>query len=553
MSGAKIDNDNNINSQLTSHNDWNPVDTRVFDVYMNKESSQNLKLLDIFSDEIKVKNIDDNDDALELLNTGLGKRSKSIKRHLFKHVNKQKFTRNSGPPTKLPYLDSTNLIDSNKQKKRTPSTSPRNLYNMKDGCDKWTTEVETAFLDSLRLIMKNGTSKIKLKERNYGRNELISLYIKYHTNETRTKKQISSHIQVWKKSIITKLSNNNELSPLEIELLQLIENGAPQDSKTMQAFNHVFEDIISRHIQEEEEGGNGFIADHEMSKSATSGAQNIEIVPKKEYMDYPTLITPHSTTTGNNPATNHFQDLQDESLLRHPHLPSQPLNPNSFPITPLDYAKSVYENLKSYKCVPVKVPDSISSPNVKGSYNNLTNREESALQSAKNVKLQQKQLIGVLNAQAKNINGSMSSMAQTFQDNNQATVISNDQQNAYYQSVYRTQIPNVACSQSPFVSQFPVPNQFQSPQEQQFLLAQQHQNQQIQDIQYAMAMQSQQYPYAPHLYPAHFSQYAQGQPQYLPQQHPQSQTQQHAYDQENASFITSSKNTTTTTNNNGYN
>lgn len=110
--------------------------------------------------------------------------------------------------------------------------------------DKWPANVERAFISALRLIIKSGTSKTKIGNRNYGRNELISLYIRFHTGEIRTKKQISSHIQVWKKSILNKLSGNITLTPLDSEVLNLIENGAEQNERSLNLFYTVFNEII---------------------------------------------------------------------------------------------------------------------------------------------------------------------------------------------------------------------------------------------------------------------------------------------------------------------
>lgn len=116
--------------------------------------------------------------------------------------------------------------------------------------DKWPYGLEGAFTNALRLIIKNGTAKMKIRNRNYGRNELISMYIKYHTGETRTKKQISSHIQVWKKSIMNKVAMNHRLSPLEEEILHLIEYGPPNTVETVRVFHEVFEKIIDHlHLQ----------------------------------------------------------------------------------------------------------------------------------------------------------------------------------------------------------------------------------------------------------------------------------------------------------------
>lgn len=119
-----------------------------------------------------------------------------------------------------------------------------NYFQFLYGHDKWPQNVERAFTAALKLIVKSGTSKTKIRNKNYGRNELISLYIRYHTGEIRTKKQISSHIQVWKKSILSKVESDVNLTPLDTEVLSLIENGAEQNEKSLSLFYSVFDEII---------------------------------------------------------------------------------------------------------------------------------------------------------------------------------------------------------------------------------------------------------------------------------------------------------------------
>ena len=129
------------------------------------------------------------------------------------------------------------------------------LFPFMYGHDKWPHKVEKAFTDALRLIMKSGTSKIKVRNKNYGRNELISLYIRYETGEIRTKKQISSHIQVWKKSILSKASSNMRLTQLDGEILSLIEKGAEQTKESLERFYGTFEVIIDTLSKEETMSG----------------------------------------------------------------------------------------------------------------------------------------------------------------------------------------------------------------------------------------------------------------------------------------------------------
>ncbi|CAH2351386.1 transcription activator Tec1p [[Candida] railenensis] len=90
-----------------------------------------------------------------------------------------------------------------------------------DATDIWSTDVEAAFEEVLSIIPKNGLSKIKISGRSCGRNELISDYIFQKTGKFRTRKQVSSHIQVIKnlgqKQEIIKLINDGPIFNSEQE------------------------------------------------------------------------------------------------------------------------------------------------------------------------------------------------------------------------------------------------------------------------------------------------------------------------------------------------
>ena len=66
------------------------------------------------------------------------------------------------------------------------------------GPDVWPDDVEVAFWEALRLIPKLGRRKVLVHGKPCGRNELIADYIERKTNKVRTRKQVSSHIQVLK-------------------------------------------------------------------------------------------------------------------------------------------------------------------------------------------------------------------------------------------------------------------------------------------------------------------------------------------------------------------
>jgi len=64
--------------------------------------------------------------------------------------------------------------------------------------DVWPDDVEVAFWEALRLIPKLGRRKVLVHGKPCGRNELIADYIERKTGKMRSRKQVSSHIQVLK-------------------------------------------------------------------------------------------------------------------------------------------------------------------------------------------------------------------------------------------------------------------------------------------------------------------------------------------------------------------
>ena len=423
----------------------NPTLSRVFDVYVNNnDSPQNLQLLDIFSDEMKSKQalndptvsttlstaksdkelheLEENSlldsDKLskqDRLQTAAGEEPKKIR--IPEDVQSQKemqisdklATSTEPLATKATHKEMATVVPEVSQQQ----TQPQALY-LKDGYDKWSNTVEEVFIRALRLVMKNGTSKIKLREKNYGRNELISLYIKYYTGEFRTKKQISSHIQVWKKAILNKVSNNIQLTGMDQELLALIEEGAPQTEESTKLFYETFDAILSR-LKPSNEGYDYVPVQLANAPKNTYGAIPYSTYPVSNHnvLNYPSLITPKSAP---NSTGTHTDNLAYNTLDQH-HFQ----NMNTHPITPLDYAKSLYGDMKSYKCVPAKIEDDsytsflkdmtgsnrTDSATVRDDKTNSNNSEISRVHSdvviknAEKVKAEQRRLIEELNRKSK--------------------------------------------------------------------------------------------------------------------------------------------------------
>lgn len=131
--------------------------------------------------------------------------------------------------------DSESLSDNSKDHIGSSSTSLMDSSLASGDDNIWGKDVQDAFEEVLAIVPKNGLNKIKIGGRSCGRNELISDYILAKTGKFRSRKQVSSHIQVIKNMGV------------KAGLIKLISDGPTFNSAEESERNsHLFEEIFTK-------------------------------------------------------------------------------------------------------------------------------------------------------------------------------------------------------------------------------------------------------------------------------------------------------------------
>ncbi|GAA6000966.1 hypothetical protein JCM10207_007346 [Rhodosporidiobolus poonsookiae] len=127
------------------------------------------------------------------------------------------------PPSGRPGMKRRRTIADVTESPTSPTKEPESpasldaiaLGQLKEGENVWPQDVEEAFQTALRLLPRLGRKKLIINGKACGRNELIGDYIKRHTGKERSRKQVSSHIQVLKNMRKDDVEFMNLVDPIE--------------------------------------------------------------------------------------------------------------------------------------------------------------------------------------------------------------------------------------------------------------------------------------------------------------------------------------------------